>query len=100
MATTERADANDAGNERAPIAVAMRNAATQLAQLLGKEPDSVSAIQPRDGGWTAQLEVVELERVPATTSVMATYQVELNAQGDLLGYERKHRYARGQVDRS
>jgi hypothetical protein len=99
MATTEREDASGAQEGRASIAVAMRKAATQLAELLGAEPDSVSAVRAGGEGWTANVEVVELERVPDSTSVMATYRVEMDARGDLLGYERTHRYARGQIDR-
>jgi hypothetical protein len=78
---------------------AMRGAAGQLAELLGTTPESVSALQPKDDGWMAHVEVVELERVPDTMTVMATYRVTLDAQGQLLGYERLRRYARGQLDR-
>lgn len=99
MATTEREGGSGGGNGRTPIAVAMRKAASQLAELLGSAPDSVSAMQSKEDGWTANVEVVEIERIPETTSVMATYRVELDKYGDLLGYERTHRYARGQIDR-
>lgn len=78
----------------------MRGAAAQLAELLGTAPDSVSALRPAQDGWTADVEVVELERVPDTMTVMATYRVTLDLQGQLLGYERVRRYARGQLDRS
>ncbi|MBR8639095.1 gas vesicle protein [Streptomyces tuirus] len=77
----------------------MRGASEQLAELLGTAPDSVSAVRPGPDGWTADVEVVELERVPDTMSIMATYRVTLDAQGQLLGYERIRRYARGQLDR-
>jgi hypothetical protein len=78
---------------------AMRGAAAQLAELLGTTPDSVSAVRPTPDGWTADVEVVELERVPDTMTIMATYRVTLDPQGHLLGYERVRRYARGQLDR-
>jgi hypothetical protein len=77
----------------------MRKAARQLSELLGSNPDSVSALKPDDNGWTADVEVVEIEKIPDTASVMATYRVTLDSQGQLLGYERKRRYARGQIDR-
>jgi hypothetical protein len=79
--------------------VVMRKAAEQLAELLGTAPDSVSALQPQDDGWRADVEVIEIQRVPDTTSVMATYRVTLDSRGQLLGYERTRRYARGQIDR-
>lgn len=83
---------------RVPIAKAMRLASAQLAELLQLEPASVSSVKATDDGWNADVEVVELERIPETTSVMASYRVQLDGQGNLLGYERTRRYARGQID--
>jgi hypothetical protein len=78
----------------------MRRAAEQLAELLGdRTAESVSAVKPTSQGWDADLEVLEMERVPDTASVMATYRVTLNEQGELLAYERVARYTRGQIDR-
>ncbi|MEU6511505.1 gas vesicle protein [Streptomyces sp. NPDC046942] len=79
---------------------AMRGAARQLAELLGRAPDSVSALKPTDDGWEAEVEVVELERVPDTSSVMASYKVVLDPAGKLVAYERTGRYTRAQVDRN
>ncbi|WP_042414858.1 gas vesicle protein [Streptacidiphilus anmyonensis] len=84
---------------RVPAARAMRYAAEQLAELLGRTPDSVSALKPTDDGWQAEVEVMELERIPDTTSVMASYRVTLDKDGELLAYQRIRRYTRGQVDR-
>ena len=43
------------------------------------------------------LEVVELERVPPTTDILATYRVDLDEYGELMGYERVNRYYRNQA---
>ncbi|MEV6401234.1 gas vesicle protein [Streptomyces sp. NPDC051907] len=80
-------------------AAAMRSAAGQLAELLGRAPDSVSSLKPTEDGWEAQVEVVELERIPDTTSVMASYKVALDPEGQLVSYERTRRYSRGTIDR-
>ncbi|MFF7296145.1 gas vesicle protein GvpO [Streptomyces sp. NPDC008265] len=80
-------------------AAAMRSAAGQLAQLLGRTPDSVTSLKPTADGWEAQVEVVELERIPDTTSVMASYKVALDPEGALVSYERTRRYNRGMIDR-
>ncbi|MFD4990411.1 gas vesicle protein [Streptomyces sp. NPDC058374] len=88
-----------AATERVGISEAMRKASVQLAELLGCEPSSVSSLKATDDGWMADVEVVEIEKVPDTTSVMASYHVSLGKQGELLGYERTRRYTRGQVDR-
>lgn len=44
------------------------------------------------------VDVVELERIPSTTSVVATYRIDLEDNGDLVGYERLRRFYRGTVD--
>ncbi|MGH3312826.1 MAG: gas vesicle protein [Streptomyces sp.] len=85
-------------NGRVAVAEAMRLAAGQLAELLQREPGSVSAVKATDEGWQADVEVVEIERIPETTSVMGSYRVQLDGQGNLLGYERTSRYSRGQID--
>ncbi|WP_055598701.1 gas vesicle protein [Streptomyces aureus] len=81
------------------IATAMRRASGQLSELLRCEPGSVSAVKATEDGWTAEVEVVELEKVPDTMSVMASYRVALDSEGRLVAYERTRRYARGQIDR-
>ncbi|MFF3956043.1 gas vesicle protein [Streptomyces sp. NPDC001890] len=100
---TGRAEKRTSGTKRAPRRVsaprAMQYAAEQLQELLGRAPESVSALKPTDDGWQADVEVLELERVPATTSVMASYRVLLDKGGELVSYERTRRYTRGQIDR-
>ncbi|MGW7332336.1 gas vesicle protein GvpO [Streptomyces sp. NPDC054840] len=86
-------------SEELDIATAIRLASEQLSQLLRCEPGSVSAVKATEDGWTAEVEIVELEKVPDTMSVMASYHVALDTEGRLLAYERTRRYARGQIDR-
>ncbi|MFD6491369.1 gas vesicle protein [Streptomyces sp. NPDC060188] len=101
--SAQRRTARDRDRDResgaGSAAQVMHSAAEQLSSLIGTPPESVSAIKPTDDGWEADVEVLELERIPETTSVMATYRVTLNAEGDLVAYERTHRYTRGQIDR-
>ncbi|MFE1172881.1 gas vesicle protein [Streptomyces sp. NPDC058773] len=97
--STEREKAPGDGPERITAPAAMRHASGQLAQLLQCEPGTVSALKPTDDGWLADVEVVEIERVPDTASVMASYRVYLDERGQLMGYERTRRYGRGQIDR-
>ena len=87
------------GSRRVSAPRAMRYAAEQLQELLGRAPESVSAVKPTEDGWLAEVEVLELERVPGTTSVMASYRVTLDEEGELVAYERTRRYTRGQIDR-
>ncbi|MFF1400493.1 gas vesicle protein [Streptomyces sp. NPDC058287] len=99
--STGRSAGSDAhrGSGHSNVARAMRSAAQQLEELLGRAPESVSKLQPTEDGWEADVEVLELERIPETTSVMASYRVTLDKKGELVSYERMRRYARGQIDR-
>jgi hypothetical protein len=81
-----------------PAELAVR-AREQLAELLGREPEAVLGIQRNDDdGWKVKLEVLELHRVPETMDLLGCYVVELDEDGDLVGYERRRRYARGASD--
>jgi hypothetical protein len=66
-----------------------------VQELTGRTPESVTALERSDDGWRVAVEVLELERIPSTTDVMATYEVSLDEQGELQGYRRVHRYLRG-----
>jgi hypothetical protein len=76
----------------------LRHARTQLAELTGMAPESVSSFGQTEDGWTLEVEVLEMARVPDTMSLLASYQVELDADGELTGYRRVRRYERGRAD--
>ena len=42
--------------------------------------------------------MLELERIPNTTDLLATYVVQLDDGGGLLGYKRIKRFVRGQAE--
>ena len=69
-----------------------------LQELSGSDVESVSAIDRTRDGFRITLEAVEVRRVPESTDVLATYDVELDDDGDLVRYERRRRYARAQSD--
>jgi hypothetical protein len=70
-----------------------------LQELSGADVESVSGLDQTAGGWAVTLEAVEVRRIPESTDVLATYEVELDEDGDLVRYERLRRYARAQSDR-
>jgi len=53
--------------------------------------------KPAPGGWKIGLEVLEVSRVPASTDVLATYEVTVDNDGDLVSYSRTRRYYRSQA---
>jgi hypothetical protein len=70
----------------------------QLEGLLGTEAERVSGLQRVDGGWSVMLEVVEVSRVPESTDVLATYEVALDDDRNLVSVNRGRRYRRSQID--
>ncbi|MFI6654207.1 gas vesicle protein [Streptomyces sp. NPDC050523] len=76
----------------------LREARAQLTELTGMAAESVSSFEQTEDGWTLDIEVLELARVPDTMSLMASYQVDLDPDGQLTGYRRVRRYERGRSD--
>lgn len=74
-----------------------KRARQQLAELTGLESHAVSALSRDDEGWHADVEVIELKRIPDAQSIVARYGVLLNAKGKLVSYRRVRRYLRGEV---
>jgi hypothetical protein len=79
---------------------AVRGALEQFAGLTQLEPVGATGVRREEHGWSVLVDVVELERVPSTTSVMATYRVDIDGGGMLTGYERLRRFSRGSVDQA
>jgi hypothetical protein len=69
-----------------------------IADLTGFPPESVSGLQWDGEAWLVTVEVCELERVPSTTDVMASYVVQLDESGGIVGYKRTRRYIRAQAE--
>jgi len=73
----------------------------QMEELFGKPVEAVSGFEQSNGdgkGWTVTLELLELERIPDTTSLLGTYEATLDGDGNLLGAHRVRRYPRNQTD--
>ena len=69
-----------------------------VEELTGYRAEAVSGFQWDGETWLVSVDVRELERVPNTTDVMATYIVQLDDRGGLLGYKRERRFLRGQAE--
>ncbi|MFD9220534.1 gas vesicle protein [Streptomyces sp. NPDC060064] len=89
---------NESAADRPGPMELLRQARGQLTELTGMEAESVSSFVQTEDGWSLEVEVLELARVPTTTSLLATYEVTLDAQGELTGYRRVRRYERGRAD--
>jgi hypothetical protein len=77
----------------------LRTACEEVADLTGRHVETVSGLR-RDGddSWIVNVEVLELERVPDTMDLLASYAVTLSDDGEVLGFERERRYHRAAAD--
>ncbi|WP_411070326.1 gas vesicle protein GvpO [Streptomyces sp. cmx-4-25] len=90
-----------AEQERPPAAAeVIRTAMEQLARLLNQPVEAFSSCERgEDGAWRLAVEVLELERVPDTMSLLASYEMDADRRGNLIDYRRTRRYERGRADR-
>ena len=72
-----------------------RTVQSTAGELIGYRFDGVSEITPTDEGWRAVAEVVERASVPDTQDVLGRYEIELDEDAVVLGYQRIDRYRRG-----
>lgn len=73
-------------------------AVAELTDLLDVTPYGVVGLERLGSTWQVTVEVVELERVPETTNIIGEYTVDLDDDGELVGYRRVGRYVRGRAE--
>jgi len=103
MAERRRSSANaDAevteDQQRLSAAEAGREGLQQITELTGKDPESVTGVEPTQDGWLVTVEVIEDRRIPSSTDILSTYEAEIGNDGELLSYRRVRRYSRGRGD--
>ena len=69
-----------------------------VAELTGRDPEGVTAVEPTEDGWLVGVEVVEDHRVPSAADILAIYEAELDLDGGLVSCRRTRRYPRGKGD--
>ena len=84
---------------RPGLADVATTAARALTELTGRTVDAVSGVRRNNDGYQVTIEVLELSRVPSTTDVLATYEVDVASDGSIVEYSRQHRYYRNQTSR-
>jgi hypothetical protein len=72
-------------------------AVEQMGELLGRPIEGVTGLEKDGDDWKVTIEVLELERIPTTTDVLGSYEVTLDAEGELTGAQRTRRFARGEA---
>ena len=75
-----------------------RRAMNTLADLVGCPAEGITGIRRNDNGWIVEVEVLEVERVPETSDVLASYEVEIDDDGEIVEFHRLRRYLRTQTE--
>jgi hypothetical protein len=94
----QSADGDDSGGDALTARELTRSARETVEELTGYGTEGVSAMQWDGESWLITVDVCELHRIPNTTDLMATYVVQVDDRGRLLGYQRTRRFARGQAE--
>src|SRR4051812_46090224 len=68
-----------------------------IAEMTEREPVQMTSVSPTEDGWLVEVEIIEDRRIPSSSDILALYEVELDANGELLAYHRTRRYLRGQT---
>jgi hypothetical protein len=100
MADSRRSNEGDSPDGRLSARDLTLAARQTVEELTGYRAETVSGFQWDGETWLVSVDVCELERIPNTTDVMATYIVQLDDRGMLLGYKRDRRYQRGHAEES
>lgn len=79
-------------------AEAARAALRQIAELTAKQPEGITGVERTDDGWTVGVELVEDQRIPSSSDILATYEIAIGPDGEMQSYRRIRRYARGRGD--
>jgi hypothetical protein len=79
---------------------AAKRAVEHVTAMTGRSAESVVGIERAgDDGWRVTVEVVETRRIPDSADILACYDTEVDADGDLVAYRRVRRNTRGRVER-
>jgi Gas vesicle synthesis protein GvpO len=92
-------DEDEEYEELSPVEAA-RAGARHIGQLTGKELCGVVSLGHSEDGWLVGVEVVEDRRIPSSNDVLGLYEIEVDADGELVSYRRSRRYARGRGESS
>lgn len=70
-----------------------------VTEMTARSAQGVVGIERSDDGWRVTVEIIETQRIPDSADILATYEVEVDADGELVSYRRVGRYLRGQIER-
>jgi hypothetical protein len=78
-----------------PLQIALV-ARAAVQSITGREPEVVSRCERTESNWKVMVEVIENKARIDDNDLLASYQIEVDADGEILGYDRVRRYKRAQ----
>jgi len=76
----------------------IKKAQEDFARLSKIPVDGVIGLSKTDEGWVVSLEALERRAIPDTMDVLGLYEVRLDDEGNLLGFDRKKLRKRGETE--
>jgi hypothetical protein len=73
----------------------VKKAHEEFAKLNKTPVSSVTGCSKTDDGWLVLLEAVERKAIPDTMDVLGLYEIRMDKEGNLLGFDRKKLRKRG-----
>jgi hypothetical protein len=71
-------------------------AKSQLAEVTGLKPETVSGAFKDEQGWHIELDMLEMSRIPTATDILGNYEMIVDKNGNMLKFERKRTRLRGE----
>ena len=71
-------------------------AKSQLAEVTGLKPITVTRTFKDEQGWHITLDMLEMARIPPATDVLGDYDVLMGEDGNMLNFERRRTRLRGE----
>jgi len=76
----------------------VKKAQEDFARLSKIPVDGVIGLSKTEEGWVVLLEALERRAIPDTMDVLGVYEVRLDSEGNLLGFDRKKLRKRGETE--
>ena len=91
---SESASSLDGEGDTAGI-IEVRNQVIELStDVIGRGLDGIIEVTRNDESWRAVVEIIERRSVPDTQDILGQYEIELDKEGEVIGYRRLEKYRR------
>lgn len=86
-APSSASDLSDEDEQSLDVAKVIPAAVARFAEQTGARPEAVTCFWATGSGWSLLLKAVEPLRMPAPSSRVATYRLDVGVYGELSSYE-------------